>query len=299
MKQKIIDLHSHTTASDGSLSPSDLVLLANNKGLSALAITDHDTVSGIKEAIEKAAELGDIEVIPGVEISADYSGEIHILGYFLNIHDKDLKSSLEDLRRIRDLRNSGMIKKFEKHNIKITIEELHGEAKGESIARPHFANILVNKGLVKDHKTAFNKYLGDESGICFVPKEKIHPEKAISIIRNAGGIAVLAHPVHLKYKTRTKLKNFLYELKDFGLSGLEVFHPDHSEINTKLYLDMANDIGLCITGGSDYHGKFKPYVDIGVGRGNLSVPYELLEKLKIECKMLSESKLIKQIKSID
>ncbi len=276
---KRIDLHSHTTASDGTLTPRELIKLAKKQGLEAIAITDHDTVSGIKEAKAVAEEIGGIEVIPGVEVSADYYGEMHILGYFLDIHDPVLQVRLEELKEIRKRRNHRMIGRFQKKGIHLTLEELESETKGELIGRPHFASLLIKKGLVNTFQEAFNKYLAHGS-LCYVAKEEVHPKDAIEMINKSGGVAVLAHPVFLKAKTRLKLKSLFTELKEMGLTGIEVYHSDHSWKHRELFLGLANDLDLCVTGGSDYHGTHKPYINLGVGRGNLSLSYDLLDRLR-------------------
>ncbi len=275
---KLIDLHSHTTASDGSLTPTELVNLAKERGLTALAITDHDTIAGIPEAIERANSLKDLEIIPGVEISADYQGEIHILGYFLNIHDKKFLEQLKKYQAIRDNRNTRMIEKFKNYNIHISMEDLLEVAKGDSIARPHFATILVKQGIVKDHKEAFKKYLS-EGALCYVEKDNVHPAEAISVINENGGVAVLAHPVFLKAKTRSARKKVFNELKYLGLSGIEVYHSDHNEKDIQMFKELAEELGLCITGGSDFHGKPKPFINLGSGRGNLAISYQYLDCL--------------------
>ncbi len=274
-----IDLHSHTIASDGTLTPGELIKLAKKQGLKAIAITDHDTVDGIEEAMAVAEEIGGIEVIPGVEVSADYFGEIHILGYLMDIHDSTLQGRLTKLRKIRNRRNHKMIERFQKRGIDLSLEELESEAKGELIGRPHFASLLIKKGFVESHREAFGKYLGDGS-LCYVAKEKVHPKDAIEMIKESGGVAVLAHPVFLKAKTRLKLKSLFTELKEMGLTGIEVYHSDHSWKHRELFLGLANDLDLCVTGGSDYHGSHKPHIDLGLGRGNLSIPYDLLDRLR-------------------
>ena len=277
---KTIDLHSHSTASDGSYSPGELVRMAKKQGLSALAITDHDTISGLSEAISEAQKLNDFELIPGVEISADYGGEIHILGYFLNPEDQNFKNRLKELKSIRENRNQRMVERFTRIGIDISLKEVEEEAKGESVGRPHFASLLIKKGISDSYQNAFDKFIGDK-GKCFVPKNQYSVKEAIAIIRDNGGLAVLAHPVRLrKAETRTKMKAILEEFKDYGLTGVEVFHPDHSPDKTQQYLELAQRLDLCVTGGSDFHGAMKPFINLGVGRGNLSIPYSFLEKLK-------------------
>jgi len=273
----LIDLHTHSTASDGTFEPSELVILAKNTGLKALALTDHDTTEGLKSAYETALEIG-LPFVCGVEISVKFSGpgHFHLLGYFLKPEVPELKDTLERLQKARDERNKKMVEKLQALGISISMEELREVAKGE-IGRPHIANLLVKKGVVKSFEEAFEKYL-KKGAPAYVPKALLSPQEAIELVLKAKGIPVLAHPVTLKLNY-LELKNYLKELKDFGLMGIEVYYTEHSPEFTKVLLEYAKEFGFLVTGGSDFHGANKPDIKLGKGLGNLRVPFECYENL--------------------
>ena len=273
----MIDLHTHSTASDGTFEPSELVILAKNTGLKALALTDHDTTEGLKSAYETALEIG-LPFVCGVEISVKFSGpgHFHLLGYFLKPEVPELKDTLERLQKARDERNKKMVEKLQALGISISMEELREMAKGE-IGRPHIANLLVKKGVVKSFEEAFEKYL-KKGAPAYVPKALLSPQEAIELVLKAKGIPVLAHPVTLKLNY-LELKNYLKELKDFGLMGIEVYYTEHSPEFTKVLLEYAKEFGFLVTGGSDFHGANKPDIKLGKGLGNLRVPFECYENL--------------------
>jgi predicted metal-dependent phosphoesterase TrpH len=273
----LIDLHTHSTASDGTFEPSELVILAKNTGLKALALTDHDTTEGLKSAYETALEIG-LPFVCGVEISVKFSGpgHFHLLGYFLKPEVPELKDTLERLQKARDERNKKMVEKLQALGISISMEELREMAKGE-IGRPHIANLLVKKGVVKSFEEAFEKYL-KKGAPAYVPKALLSPQEAIELVLKAKGIPVLAHPVTLKLNY-LELKNYLKELKDFGLMGIEVYYTEHSPEFTKVLLEYAKEFGFLVTGGSDFHGANKPDIKLGKGLGNLRVPFECYENL--------------------
>ncbi len=277
-KKKLIDLHTHSMASDGSMSPAELVRHAHEKGLSALALTDHDTVDGVQEALEEGERLG-VEVIPGIEISVDYKPEMHILGYFPKLYAyNSIRKELEVIRQGREVRNLKIISRLNGLGIDITTEEIKREALGDVTGRPHIARVLVNRGFVKSIDDAFDKYLGRE-GLAYFKRFELKPEEGIQAIRRAGGLPVLAHPVFLR-KTYDEMDKLLGELKGFGLAGIEALYSDHTREDTGKYLRLAIKHGLIVTGGSDFHGSFKPGMELGTGRGGLEVPYELLENLR-------------------
>jgi len=273
----LIDLHTHSTASDGTFEPSELVILAKNTGLKALALTDHDTTEGLKSAYETALDIG-LPFVCGVEISVKFSGpgHFHLLGYFLKPEVPELKDTLERLQKARDERNKKMVEKLQALGISISMEELREVAKGE-IGRPHIANLLVKKGVVKSFEEAFEKYL-KKGAPAYVPKALLSPQEAIELVLKAKGIPVLAHPVTLKLNY-LELKNYLKELKDFGLMGIEVYYTEHSPEFTKVLLEYAKEFGFLVTGGSDFHGANKPDIKLGKGLGNLRVPFECYENL--------------------
>lgn len=278
MKDGLIDLHVHTTASDGTYTPREIVKYALQQGIKALAITDHDTIDGVEEALAASQEFG-VEVIPGVEIGVDYPGEMHILGYYLDYQNKQLNDGLRLLLQYRDMRNPQMIKKLNELGFDITMKEVKQAAGGEVIGRPHIADVLVTKGFVKDNKEAFEKYLAAGKP-AYVPKDRLTPQEGIELITAAGGIPVLAHPKYLDIEEGKSLKELVLSLKEFGLKGIEVYYTTYSQVETAMYLELAENCGLLPTGGTDFHGKNKPEILLGRGEGNLNIPYSILENLK-------------------
>lgn len=241
------DLHLHTYFSDGYLSPSAILSKAKAKGLNIISITDHDTLAGYLEA-SSIADSHRITLIPGIELSSDFNGvEVHILGYFIDHNSDALNSYLEDFVAERNIRTNKIIQKLNNNGIDITLDEVLAEAKfSHVIGRPHIARALIRKKIASNFKDVFNKYLGNHS-IAFEKKFFITPVKATEIIRDAGGISVLAHPGNYK-------KELLIELLEQGINGIEVFHPSHSISDINFLFKTANEKGLLITGGSDYHG---------------------------------------------
>lgn len=273
-----IDLHLHTTHSDGSLSPAEVLRLAHKAGVTALAITDHDIVSGIPEAITAGAELG-IEIIPGVEISSRVgNSELHILGYCLRWQDPELNRRLAELRETRHSRNPQIIERLRSLGLDVTYEEVRALAGTDSIGRPHIARLLMDKQYVTSAKDAFDRYLA-EGRPAYVARELPTPADAVSWIRAAGGVAVLAHPTWAKVSGEG-LNTLLTTLKGDGLGGIEVHYSTHTKRQTTEYLDLAKRLDLLVTGGSDFHGITKPDIEVGIGRGDLKVPRQLLDPLK-------------------
>lgn len=276
--ERFIDLHTHSTASDGSMSPAELVRHAKEKGLAAIALTDHDTVDGVAEALKEGARIG-IEVIPGIEISADFKPEMHILGYFPNINVyTEIIKELDEIKQGREVRNKKIINRLNELGIDIKLDEVKEAAFGDILGRPHIARVLLNKGYVRSIDEAFDKYLSKD-GLAYFKRFELKPQDGIGAIRNAGGLPVLAHPVLLR-KTYDELDKLLAELKGFGLVGIEAVYSENSKDDTGNLMRLAIKHDLIVTGGSDFHGSFKPGLELGKGRGNLEVPYELLEKLK-------------------
>jgi len=275
---KFIDLHTHSIASDGSMSSTELVRHAKEKGLAAIALTDHDTVDGVKEALEEGKRIG-LEVIPGIEISVNYKPEMHILGFFLNINEyTNIKNELGLIKQGRDERNKKIISKLNELGVNITEEEVKNVATGDITGRPHIARVLLSKGYAKTMDDAFDKYLSKE-GLAYFARFELKPIDGIKAIRNAGGIPVIAHPVFLR-KSYDDMDKLLVELKEYGLAGIEAIYSENSKEDTGNLLRLAIKHQLLVTGGSDFHGTFKSGIDLGSGRGNLRVPYELLEKLR-------------------
>lgn len=273
-----IDLHLHTTHSDGSFSTAEVMAFAKQAGLTALAITDHDIVDGIPEATAIGKELG-IEVVPGVEISSRLGeSELHILGYFLNWTDPLLAQRLSTLRDSRHLRNPKIVQRLNELGIPITYEEVRALAGTESVGRPHIARLLMEKKFVTSAKEAFDRYLANGRP-AFVDRELPEPAEAVRWIREAGGVPVLAHPTWVR-TSADGLRVLVRELKATGLGGIEVHYSTHSPSQTTEYLDLAKQCDLLVTGGSDFHGVTKPDIEVGIGRGQLKVSQKLLDPLR-------------------
>jgi predicted metal-dependent phosphoesterase TrpH len=272
-----IDLHTHSTASDGSMTPAELVRHAFNRGLAAVALTDHDTVNGIREAVEEGARLG-IEVLPGVEISVDFEPEMHLLAYFPDGKVSAMLAVLNELRERREQRNPKIIRKLNELGFDITLSEVKRLALGGNAGRPHIARALMNKGYVASINEAFDKYLASGRPAYF-KKDKFTPAGGIAEILKAGGIPVLAHPVLIGMNGR-QLDHLLGELTGFGLKGIEAYYTENTVAQTTELLQLALKHKLLVTGGSDFHGSFKPDIEIGTGKGSLRVPYKVLTDLK-------------------
>ena len=273
----LIDLHTHTTASDGSFTPSALVRYAASKGLRAIAVTDHDTMGGLPEALKEAEALG-LEVVPGVEISVDFRPEMHMLGYFFGSGYASINEVLEELKKKRAERNPKIIKRLNELGMDISLEEVEALAPGGITGRPHIARVMVSKGYAGSQREAFDRYLGSGRPAYF-SKEKLTPEQGIEKILEAGGLPVLAHPIFLK-RNETELDTLLKSLKKVGLKGIEAYYSENTKAQTVELIRLAGRNGLFATGGSDFHGSFKPDIEIGTGRGSLAVGYELLEIMK-------------------
>lgn len=273
-----IDLHTHSTFSDGTFTPSQLVKYAEEKGLKAFALTDHDTTEGIKEA--KSIETN-VEVISGVEISTRYDKkEIHIVGLYVNENDADLNKQLKYYREKRVTRNFEILEKLNSLGVNITIDDVKESCTGDVISRAHIAKALVSKGFVGSYTEAFDRYLGDNK-CAYVPRETLNYEESMELITKAGGVPVLAHPLLYKMSD-TNLENMMVKLRQKGLKAVEVYYSTHSNSDTQHIMAMANRVGLIYSGGSDFHGATKPKIDMGTGMGKLAVPYEILEKIRGE-----------------
>lgn len=273
-----IDLHTHSTFSDGTFTPLQLVKYAEEKGLKAFAITDHDTTEGIKEA--KSIETN-VEVISGVEISTRYDKkEIHIVGLYVNENDADLNKQLKYYREKRVTRNFEILEKLNSLGVDINIDDVKESCTGDVISRAHIAKALVSKGFVGSYTEAFDRYLGDNK-CAYVPRETLNYEESMELITKAGGVPVLAHPLLYKMSD-TNLENMMVKLRQKGLKAVEVYYSTHSNSDTQHVMAMANRVGLIYSGGSDFHGATKPKIDMGTGMGKLAVPYEILEKIRGE-----------------
>ncbi|HAY23264.1 MAG TPA: phosphoesterase [Desulfobacterales bacterium] len=274
-----VDLHVHSTASDGSFSPREVVIKAKSRGLQAIALTDHDTVDGLEEALAAGKEVG-LEVIPGIEISAEHEpGSMHILGYFIDFRNRRLAERLQVLQRARAERNPQIIAKLRRLGIDITLEEVAAVSGSGQMGRPHIARVLLNKGYVADLHEAFERYIGN-SGPAYVRKFRFPPREAIGLINDSGGVASLAHPFTLQYSSIQHFKMILGQLRDWGLVGLEVYYPEHSADMQETFIRLAEEWGLLCTGGSDFHGANKPGIELGQVRQQRFMTYKLVEKLK-------------------
>ncbi|NWG01727.1 MAG: PHP domain-containing protein [Syntrophaceae bacterium] len=274
-----VDLHLHTTASDGVLTPSQIVRYAKAKGLQAIAITDHDTIEGLEEGLFEGEKIG-FEVIPGIEVSAEHSpGSMHILGFFLDIHHSPLHEKLKYLQKARAERNPKILEKLNRLGIDITFEEVLRASGGGQVGRPHFANVLLEKKVVRNFQEAFDRFL-KKGAPAYVDKFRFTPKEALHFINEAKGIAVLAHPNTLGIDQYSELEKLVLRLVGEGLRGIEVYYPEHSLSEVAQYETLAKRNGLLITGGTDYHGIEKNGLDIGVGRGEMKIPYSMVENLK-------------------
>ena len=280
----LVDLHVHSDKSDGSLSPCALVDLALLKGLSAFALTDHDTTAGLQEAMAAGQAKG-IEVIPGIEFSTEYGGrDIHIVGLFLDENAPAFRAHIREFVQSRIWRNKKLCARLQEAGIYIPYEALLDTFPDCVIPRGHYARYLLDKGYVKSLKEAFDRYLGDHTPY-FVPREKITPRQAVELILQTKGIPVLAHPL-LYHMGKEALETLVRRLADAGLVGIEVFYSTHSEGETRQMQQLASRFGLLPSGGSDFHGKAKPDLEMGTGYGRLVVPQSVLDGLKAKRKEL-------------
>ncbi len=277
----MIDLHTHTTESDGTFSPQDLILEAKRIGLEALAITDHDTFAGYLQAMPYAEREG-VRLLCGIELSTKLEEPkrktVHLLGYFL--HNPPAPSFLEwitQAQQSRRDRNVRLAARLQSMGLDVRIEEV--ESMGRSMAgRPHFARVMVQKGYVLNPREAFDRYL-DESAPAYVDRDEPTVKQGIALVHAAGGIASLAHPIRLGKQNRIEEEALVSRLAADGLGAIEAFHSDHSAADVVRYLGYANKFNLRVTGGSDFHGENKPNVRLGEGIGNLNVPLSVLDVL--------------------
>jgi len=259
--------------------PAEIVRYAKEKGLQAIAITDHDTIDGLEEGVSEGKKMG-FEVIPGVEISAKHSpGSMHLLGYFLDIEHPFLNERLQYLQKARADRNPKIVEKLNELGINVTYEEVQEASGGGQVGRPHFAQVLVRKGYVRNFQEAFDRFL-KKGASAYVEKFRFTSTEALHFIREARGIAVLAHPNTLGLKGYSELENLLLQLVGEGLKGIEVYYPEHSSSEIAQYKTLAQRHGLVTTGGTDYHGIEGTDLDIGVGRGEMRLPYSIVLELK-------------------
>jgi 3',5'-nucleoside bisphosphate phosphatase len=274
----MIDLHTHSTASDGSFSPSALIAEAEKCGLSAIALTDHDTTGGIKEAAKAAKEKG-IRFIPGIELEIAWNrdGEFHLLALGLGELKDEFSAALEELARQRLERNLEIVESMNNAGIKVSYDEIR--ALGHSIGRPHFAAFLAEKKIVKNRQQAFDRYLGKGKPF-YIPKEGLEFELALKIIHGSGGIAVLAHPMSL-YVAWGKLPDLIESLKEKGLDGIEAWHPSAKVSSCKRMEELARKLGLYVTAGSDFHGEARKDRKLGFTAGRRKISESFLEDIPV------------------
>lgn len=281
----MIDLHVHSTRSDGTYTPSELVDYAMKKGLKAFALTDHDTTDGLKEAMERAESLrGDAslsvpEIIPGIELSTDERGqEVHVVGLFIDAENPSFCSYLREFVESREERNVKMCKKFQDLGIDVSYEALLERFPDCILTRAHYATYLREHGYVKSNQEAFDRYLADRRP-CYVPREKVSPGKAVELILTAGGLPILAHPI-LYHMSDARLDALTADLKSKGLVGIEAIYSTYAPAEERQIRRLAEKYDLLISGGSDFHGSNKPGLDLATGYGKLYVPDEVLDNMK-------------------
>ncbi|MCF8028805.1 MAG: PHP domain-containing protein [Desulfobacteraceae bacterium] len=278
-----MDLHIHSSASDGSLSPVQILHQAVACELSAIAITDHDTVAGAAAALENGIPK-ELEFLTGVELSAGFpdefanAGSMHVLGYGIDIQDRQLCRVLEKQQKARSGRNPAIIERLNQLGCRISLQDVSGEAGKDAIARPHIAASLVRKGYATSIDDAFDRYLG-KGQPAYVDKFRIPAEEGIAAIARAGGIAVLAHPGLLADDCRGRLEELIPKLTGMGLSGIEVYYPGHTAEQAAHFEGLCRKFGLLMTGGTDFHGDINPQIQMGCGLGDLHVPHNLYRKL--------------------
>lgn len=275
---KYIDLHVHSTKSDGSYTPTELVAEAIKQGLSCFALTDHDTISGIDEA-RAAAKGTALTIIPGIEFSTSYYGkDIHMLGLCLDYKNAAFQKQLNYFIESRDARNEKIYSLFKEHGIEISKESMK-EMFGDVVyTRAHMARFLLNKGYTTSINGAFTHYIGDH-GPCYVPRENITPKQTIESILDAGGIPIIAHPLLYKL-SKENLENMVKEFKKMGMLGIEAIYWSHTPSDENALRLLAGKYDLIISGGSDFHGANRPNVALGKGKGNLKIPMSILDTIK-------------------
>lgn len=275
--EKHIDLHTHSLKSDGSMTPAEVVREAKKAGLAAIALSDHDTVDGLPEAIAEGEKIG-VEVIPAIEFSVQSKTETHILGYFIDYNNPHLKQIIKEVVDLRIERNHVTTQRLNELGFDITIEEVRALAPNNFVGRAHFARVLMDKGYTQSVKEGFEKYMS-VGKYAYCEKQRLTARDAVELIAECGGISFLAHP-HLTKLPDDELKEFLAELKSYGLCGIEGYYTDYTPEMQAKYHALAEEMGLMISGGTDFHAAMKPHISIGTGTGNMKIPYSVLENMK-------------------
>lgn len=272
--KKVYDMHIHSTASDGTLTPGEVMKRAKEKNLMGISLTDHDTIDGLEEAEKTAKELG-LDFIPGIELSTNlYGKDVHILGYFVDTKDSEFLEFLEEMKGSRDRRNLRILEKLKKYRINITEEELNAEAKGEIRGRLHIANILIAKGHAYSKAEAFANYLG-KGGVAYEERQEFTPQLGVKALKKNGALAFMAHP-KLYSASLKEVEHLVKELKEIGLDGIECEYATFNEQDKAMYRELAKKHNLLISGGSDYHGLNREETDIG----SEGITYSQLESLR-------------------
>jgi 3',5'-nucleoside bisphosphate phosphatase len=287
-QRRFVDLHTHSTASDGACPPREVMRLADQARLAAVALTDHDTTAGLSEARQAAAQYPGLTLVPGIEISAKFpTGTLHILGLGIDPESATLAEALRRLQAARAERNPKIFAKLADLSVRVTMEEVlrqTGEDPAQAgaseriVGRLHIAQAMIAKGHVRSTQEAFDKYLATGRP-AYVDKERLTPRQSIDAIRGAGGLAVLAHPVQLRYQNRLQLETIVRDLIGAGLGGIEAYHSDHSDAQVRLYLELACRFNLAISGGSDFHGPAKPGVMLGRPRVSITMIGSMLRMI--------------------
>ena len=275
--EKLIDLHTHSIMSDGSMTPAEVVREAKKAGLAAIALSDHDTVDGVREAVAEGKKIG-VEVIPAIEFSVISKTETHILGYFIDIDSPLLSEALKSIIDTRRERNEITCRKLNELGFDVTMEEALALAPNGFIGRAHFARLLMDKGYTSSVKEGFDLYL-ENGKYAYCGKQSMTDEEAVRLIKNCGGLAFVAH-LHLTKLGDGELLEFLARLKAAGLDGVEGYYTEYTPEMQEKYQAMASRLGLMLSGGTDFHAAMKPHISIGKGLGNLKIPYSLVEKMK-------------------
>ena len=279
----IVDLHTHSNISDGSMSPDELIEHAKQVGLEAVALTDHDRIDGIPQAMATAKRIG-LLFIPGIELNSYQDREIHILGYFNEDNYENIRVFLSRAIEERIIRNKKIIEKLNSFGMKITFDEICAEAGKDIFGRPHIAAVMTAKGYVRDISQAFDQYLADGKK-AYVVKDFPTAEECVSAIKQAGGLSVLAHPVQINLKLKG-IRKIVESLKMFGLEGIEVYYPENKTADTQNYLKLADEYDLLATGGSDFHGVYKKNIHLSTGLGNLVIPDAVLDNILTRLRQL-------------
>lgn len=273
----MIDLHTHSTASDGSLSPTALVHVAALQGITALALTDHDTLAGLSEA-EQAAKQEDIRFIPGIEIEISWEpGEFHLLGLGVSKPSPAFMEAIDGLAQKREARNYAIIERMQEAGIEVQYEDILALSGGHSVGRPHFASFMVNRHIVKNHEQAFEKYLAKGKPF-FVPRECLELRQALALIKESGGITVLAHPMSL-YVAWGSLPSLISNFHEQGMDGIEAWHPNATLRACKRLEELGRSLGMYITAGSDFHGANRPDRKLGITSGDRMISEAILEAI--------------------